>query len=361
MNQTRVFFYKKEASFKRDIYFLVTAFLLFILGLSVYSLRTNVDECTTNEYLIHILINFLFVLLGGILPQLIYSSIKLIKKKISVTEFFKSFITSSSLLSSLVLLLLLPVGVKFYQVFVTMFIASLLRLLFKKVFFLDSAILARILMQVFFFSDMRSYIGVAGPIDTIISFGNLFPISLSDGGYQVVSELPFWDMFIGNYYYSLASTFFYAILAIYIFLAFSKNVSFTSSLSFAFSIFIAYLLLFLKNGYGLVSFESALRYYMCGDLALVTIYSLSDSKLLPYCKESKILYGLTSSFITLILRLMTHLPSCSAYGILISNILYNNLEYLLPKKIRKVIFYSLIALFSLGILLLVLIYPVKIS
>lgn len=325
---------KKRTTFSMMMELLVCLLILYAVALVFYFLQGG-PNYTNTQYGLYALQNLGIGVAFAVLPDFLwYLSIFVQNRGDTVGQKFKEYfykiIHSYSYISGIILVLLLPIGLEWYEIAISAFFAVFVgKLVFggfgSNVF--NPAIVGRVFAQLVFSSHMTTYLGNTGPsltgdIASDISAGATIPGLVSSNGFSSLFDMPLWKMFLGDYYGALGETFAYIIIILGIYLAIRKIIDWRITLTYVVSLYVASLIMFI--GFGaepLQAFEGAFRYILMGGILFGGVFCLTDPVTSPTSRWGKIIFALVAALFTLIIRLYTSAPEGVAYSILIANLL----------------------------------------
>ena len=247
-------------------------------------------------------------------------------RKEGISGYLYKVFHSYSYVTGLLLVLLLPVGVLWYEVAITSFVS----VFFTKLIFggfgsniLNPAIFGRLFAQVVYSTSLTTYLGNAPEgSSSIISSGATIPGLVNGGNFVAADGISFWNMVLGNYYGTLGETFALVIVILGLYLAARRIIDWRVPFFYVVPMFFSYgLCFYLAGSSARIAFEEAARQIMMGGILFGAAFCLTDPVTSPTSKSGRIIFALGASIITLSIRLFANSPEGVAYSILIMNIL----------------------------------------
>lgn len=245
-------------------------------------------------------------------------------RKEGVGGYLWKVLHSYSYVTGLLLVLLLPVGMPWYEVAITAFVS----VFFTKLLFggfgsniFNPAIFGRIFAQVVYSSSLHTYLGSSAPADMTIATGATIPGLVSGGNFVAADGISFWNMVLGNYYGTLGETFALVIVILGIYLVARRIIDWRVPFFYVVPMFFAYgLCFFLAGATARVAFEEAARQIMMGGILFGAAFCLTDPVTSPTSKAGRCIFALCAAILTMCIRLFTNSPEGVAYSILIMNL-----------------------------------------
>lgn len=320
---------RKESTFRLMLEFLICCGVLFWCAVIFYFVR--VDATHGVRALLIGLISVIF----ATIPDLFWNIPVLCNKEVAfgarIKEYFRKVAKSYSYVTGLVLALLLPVGIAYWQVMVTaIFATTVSKLIFggfgHNIF--NPAIVGRLFAQLCF--SPKTYIGDA-PADVIAG-------ASATGGLPSVEKidaLPLWRIFIGDYRGTLGETFAVILLIICVYLCIRKIIDYRVPVAYIGTLFIAALIMFLCNKAGVDSFKYALEFVLAGGIVFGAVICMTDPVTSPTSRAGRTIFALGCAFFTLLIRAFTSSPEGVAYSILIMNGLTPLIDKVIKGRTRK--------------------------
>ncbi len=358
---------KKRTTFSMMMELFVCLLILYAVSLTFYFLKGG-PHFSNVQYGLYALQNLGIGLLFAVLPDLLwYLSIFVQMRpdyfEVKIKEYFYKVIHSYSYITGLILVLLLPIGLEWYEIAISAFFATFVaKLVFggfgSNIF--NPAIVGRVFAQIAFPAHMTTYLGDFGPslsndVSYNITVGATIPRQVASHGFSSLFDIPLWKMFIGDYYGALGETFAYIIIILAIYLAIRKIIDLRLTITYLVAIYLSSLLMFVGFGAGLTAFEGAFRYVLMGGVLFGAVFCLTDPVTSPTSKFGKVLFALIAAFFTMVIRLYTPAPEGVAYSILIANIFTPLIDKCIKGKTDKVLvpylvsFVFLLAVLSVGL------------
>ena len=355
---------KKRTIFSMMMELFVCLLLLYAVSLVFYFLKGG-PNFSNVQYGLYALQNLGIGVLFAVLPDCLwYLSVFLQNRSSYISERFKEYfykiIHSYSYITGIILVLLLPIGLEWYEIAISAFFATFVaKLVFggfgSNIF--NPAIVGRVFAQVAFFSHMTTYLGDVGPslsddIAYNIQVGATIPGQVASNGFSSLFDIPLWKMFIGDYYGALGETFAYIIIIIGIYLAIRKIIDLRLTLTYIVAIYLSSLLMFVGFGADAkVAFEGSFRYVLMGGVLFGAVFCLTDPVTTPTSRFGKVIFALVAAFFTMVIRLYTVAPEGVAYSILIANLFTPLIDKCIKGKTDKTLApYLISAVFFLAVL-----------
>lgn len=244
----------------------------------------------------------------------------------SVRNYFYKVFHSYSYVTGLILVLLLPIGISWWEVALLSFVSTFVGKLVFGGFgsnILNPAIFGRLLAQLLFPSHLKTYLGDFVPqnFSTSISAGATIPGLVNGGNFAASNGISFWDMVIGNYYGTLGETFALIIVILGLYLIVRSIIDWRVPFFYAGSLFFSYAVCFVLAGStARIAFEEAARQVMMGGILFGAVFCMTDPVTTPTSKSGRIVFALGCAIITMAIRLFAGSPEGVAYSILIMNI-----------------------------------------
>ncbi len=278
-------------------------------------------------------------ILAGLLSDIVYHFPQLFKaenKGHRLGTYFSKIYHSYSYITSLILVLLLPIGAEWWQVAICSAFATFVC---KDLFggfgsnIVNPAIAGRVLAQLVFTSSMTTYIEGAGG-ESIVTGASITTL-VSTSGFESLYDISLWNMFIGNYYGALGETFAIVIVICAVYLIARGIIDWRVTLFYIGSIYIASLVMFVGLGWGNYSWEAAFRYVLMGGVMFGGVFCLTDPVTTPTSRSGKIMFALGCAILTLVFRLFTNSPEGVAYSILLMNFLTPLIDRLIVGRTNR--------------------------
>ncbi len=338
--------------------------ILYLFAVVYYFLKgagsfTDGVRTVSNAYYgLRALQNGLFSLLGGFVADIIYCCPQLFKsenKGHRWSAFFRKVVHSYSYITSFLVVLLLPIGIRWWQILIVSFFSTFVC---KHLFggfgsnIVNPAIAGRVLAQIAFSSDMHSYVSYldsAGGAD--IYTGASITTSISSGQYEILYERGLFDVFLGNYYGALGETFAFLIIIMALYLIILKVIDWRVPLFYIGSIYLSYVLMFYGHGWGSLSWNTALYCTLVGGVMFGGVFCLTDPVTTPTSKTGRIIFALGCAILTMVFRLFTNYAEGVALSILLMNFLTPLIDKVITGRQRKLWIHAIVILiFFAGVL-----------
>ena len=244
-----------------------------------------------------------------------------------VGRYLKKVLKSYSFVTGLILVLLLPIGLEWWEIAITSFLSVFVGKLVFGGFgsnILNPAIFGRLFAQLAFSSHMTTYLGNIAPegYGQVITAGATIPGLVNGGTFMVTEKISFWNMVLGNYYGTLGETFALIIVILGIYLVLRGIIDWRVPFFYCASLFFSYGVMFLLGGQDArEAFELAARQVMMGGVLFGGVFCLTDPVTSPTSKSGRIIFSLMAAILTMVIRLFTNSAEGVAYSILIMNLL----------------------------------------
>ena len=239
----------------------------------------------------------------------------------------KKELNSFGYVSGVILALLLPVGVEWWQLVLTTIAAmSLTKMLFGGFGYniFNPAIFGRIFAAICFGSSFNygsvptatagEFEVFAGPTITTNMAGENWNILTSFGDTSLL------DLFLGNYRGSLGETFSLLIIVIGIVFVVLKVIDWKISCSYLLTCILTSVLVGAINGVGDIG-TFVLAQILTGGILFGAVFCLTDPVTSPTSPLGKIIFGVFAGFITMLIRFMGSGAEGVAYSILFANMI----------------------------------------
>lgn len=278
----------------------------------------------------------------AILADLLWNLPLLFKKdqKEKGKEYLYRILHSYSFVTGLLLALLCPVGIPWWELalgaFLSIFVMKLLFGGFGKNIF-NPAIFGRVFLQLSFATDMKTYIGEKPAVYDVTTGASITSTINSTNGFSVLlgKQLSLADLFFGQYYGTLGETFAFALILICIYLSIRQIIDWRVPVFYIGSIYLGSVLMFLGAGDGGWAFKDALSYTLIGGVFFGGVLCLTDPVTSPTSRSGRVIFALGSALLTLFVRLWTNAPEGVAYSILVMNALTPLLDKVIKGRTRK--------------------------
>ena len=264
----------------------------------------------------------------GLIADIIYAFPQLFKKENRGhrwSSFFGKVYHSYSYVTSLIVVLLLPIGIKWWEVCIISFFSTFVC---KHLFggfgsnIVNPAIAGRVLAQLVFSSGMKTYIWyMDSAAGTTIDTGASITTTVSTGSLDVLYEKNLWNIFIGNYYGSLGETFAIVIVIMCAYLIVRKIIDWRVPLFYIGSIYLSSVLMFYGFGWGSLAWDAGLRYTLIGGVMFCGVFCITDPVTTPTSRTGRIVFALGCAILTMVFRVFTNASEGAAYSVLLMNFL----------------------------------------
>lgn len=338
----------KRSTFSMMMELLGCLLIVFVIADIFYFLQGG-PFYTNVEYGLYAIQNLFVGVLFSVIPDFIWQLQVFGKKSddtisVKIKEYFYNIAHSYSYISGVILVLLLPIGLEWYEIAISAFFAVFVcKLVFggfgSNIF--NPAIAGRVFAQLVFSAHMTTYLGdvtptISADLTYAISAGSTIPGLISTNGFSALFKISLWEMFMGNYYGALGEPFAYLIIILAIYLAIRKIIDLRLTLTYVVAIYVSSLLMFIGFGADtLTAFEGALRYVFLGGVLFGGVFCLTDPVTSPTSKAGKITFALIAAFFTMLIRLYTASPEGVAYSILIANLLTPLIDKIFTGRTNK--------------------------
>lgn len=277
-------------------------------------------------------------------------------RKEGISGYLYKVIHSYSYVTGLLIVLLLPIGMQWYEVAITSFVS----VFFTKLIFggfgsniFNPAIFGRIFAQVVYSSSLTTYLGTAPEgSNAIINAGATIPGLVNGGNFAAADGISFWNMVLGNYYGTLGETFALIIVILGIYLAARRIIDWRVPFFYVVPMFFSYgLCFYLAGASARIAFEEAARQIMMGGVLFGAAFCLTDPVTSPTNKAGRIIFSLGAAIITMSIRLFGNSPEGVAYSILIMNLLTPLIDKCLVGRTMKNYWETLVIVIMTGAVL----------
>ena len=333
---------KEEKEKQKKFSFYLGGLVIFLLSCFIYYLIKGILDEKELSLLYQFLTSLAFSLIFCLLPDLVFSLPLLFKKELSfskrIQEYLQLILSSHAYLYGILLFLILPLGLKWYEIAIPAVSGILLSRFMKLIFsqrFINPALAARIMAEIFF---KKSFLNATG----VISF-DLASFVDSEG-------INLWNLFVGDRLGILGEPFILSLAVIGIFFVSLKILSCQESLAFLLSMYLSFVLAFAGLNPSFTVFQSSLVYLFSGGIVFASVFFLSNPLIHSFSKETRMVSLLLSVLITVCIRFYAKTEGVYL-GLVLGFIVASFYESFLNKaKKRKLVF----ALTSLLLLLTIL-------
>lgn len=333
---------RKDSTFFQMMELYVCLDVLWIVAMIFYGVTRGGDYALQAFY--NGLVGLGFSVLGDALWEIRVFFDKSVDSKDKAKEYFYRIGHSYSYISGIILTLLCPIGILWWELAITAFISTfVMKLLFGGFGsnILNPAVFGRVFAQLCFASDMVTYLGEK-PADYTVSTGASVTSKISaNTGFGVLinssneNYISLGDIILGKYYGALGETFFLVLLVIAVFLIVRKVIDWRVPVTYILSLYLCFLLMFLCAGDGGYAFQDALSYTLIGGIVFGGVICLTDPVTSPTSRAGRVIFALTAALITALLRLYTNAPEGVAYSILIVNVLTPFIDKIIKGRTRN--------------------------
>lgn len=329
---------RKSSTFTQMLEFFACVCVLWVASMIFYFVKRGALDGTM------VIVNGLVSILFSVIADVLFNIPALLDKSMSGSEKMKEYgyriIHSYSYVTGLLLALLCPIGVKWWELAVTSFGATFITKLLFGGFgqnIMNPAVFGRVFMQLAFTSDMKTYIGTK-PENWDITTGA--SMTGFNNGYSKImfdKGVSFGDLLIGNYFGTLGETFAVLLVLICVYLCVRKIIDWRTPVFYIGSLYLASVIMFLCSGDSFYSFKDALSYIMVGGIMFGGVLCLTDPVTSPTSKSGRIMFALAAALVTFSVRTFARQPEAVAYSILLVNLLTPLIDKLVKGRTRQVL------------------------
>lgn len=320
-----------QSTFKKMMEFFICVGIIWLCSSLFYFIKRGTLEGST------VLINGLITMAFAVIPDLIYNLPLLFKKDFEgnkFKEYLYRVVRSYSYVTGLILLLLCPIGVKWYELALT----SVLTITIAKLVFggfgkniVNPAVFGRVFIQLVFTGDLKTYLGNKPEVFDVTTGASL------NGSIEnvVTNQLGLGNTLIGNYFGALGETFALLLIVIAIYLTIRKITDWRIQLFYIVPLYISFVIMFLCMGMGANAFKDALIYTLSGGILFGSVICMTDPVTSPTSRSGRIIFALGAALITLIIRTLTGNIEGVAYSIVIMNCLVPLIDKVIKGRTNK--------------------------
>lgn len=306
---------RKASTFLQMMYFFSALVVLWLFAIITYFVRGGAT------YGVKVIVLGLVSMCFSVLADCLFYLPTLFKKDVENKgrEYLYQVIHSYSFVTGLVLTLLVTVGIKWWQLGLTSFLATfVMKLVFggfgRNV--MNPAVFGRVFAQLVFGSDLSKYSLIEGGTDMVTTGAS---ITSSSKSFVNVVNAKFPSILLGTYNGTLGETFLLLLAAICIALVVLKVIDWRTPVFYICTIYLASVIAFLGLGDGGWAFKDALIYTAVGGIVFGGVICLTDPVTSPTSNAGRIIFALLAAFLTLLIRYFTNAKEGVAYSILIAN------------------------------------------
>jgi len=325
---------RKQSTFSMMMEVTACLLLVYLVSLIFYSVKVG------PEYGLKVVFNGLSAVGFAVLADCLWYLPVLFRKdqEKKAYEYFYRIGHSYSYVSGLILVLLLPVGIQWWEIAVT----ALLSILVMKLCFggfgsniLNPAVFGRVFAQLAFAKDLTTYLGTK-PADFSVATGASVTGQINAAnGFSALNSLSLGDLFLGNYRGALGETCALLLILIGIYLSVRKIIDWRVPVFYVLSLYLSFVLLFLTAGDGGWAFKDALSYTLVGGILFGGVFCLTDPVTSPTSRSGRVIFALGAALLTLLLRVYTASPEGVAYSILFLNVLVPLIDHVIKGRTRR--------------------------
>lgn len=310
------------------------------------------------------MIKALVLLLIAMVCFVLFSFVSsLIERKLDKSEekktLFSLFLEKEPFYHSLVFFLLLPIGVSYLGVTVSLVIALLLsegtRILLKRET-ISPEVIALILLYLIFNNDFVPYLNES-IYDASIDTYQLIDISTNEKlSSFLFCPLSFWENYLGYGFSSLGSKNFLMITILGLYLSLTRKLNGKQIVISILSYYLGLAVLFLGMQDGMWAFPDSLRLFFFSDFAFLAVFVLSKQK---DENHSYLIFALHFSLLSLLFLMLTKNAMAPFYSLLIVECVKVGYSYLGEFKERKAFVIPCISVLLILIILLPLLIGIQ--
>lgn len=330
---------RKQSTFSQMLEFFACISVLWVAAIIYYFVSVKSNAMYGVTALLNGIIGMAFAVLADILWNLPVLWNRDIEDR--GKEYCYRILHSYSIVSGLLLALLCPIGIAWWQLGVTSFVAIMVAKLVFGGFgsnIMNPAIFGRLLAQLAFASGMKTTLA-GDTTGGLISAGASVPgqITSAKGFSALISgnSISLGNLMIGNYRGALGETFAILLILICVYLCVRKIIDWRTPVAYIGVLYLAFILVFLGAGDGAWAFKDALSYTLIGGILFGGILCLTDPVTSPTSRSGRIIFALGAALLTLIIRLFTNAPEGVAYSILTMNILVPFIDKVITGRTRN--------------------------